>query len=129
MRPSAGQAAVELVLVLPFLLLLVLGTIQLGLVLNAQLGVTQAAREGAQLASTGGPYGQVVQLARTDAPLVQSLQVAESYAPDGSSVTVTVTGQVPVLVPDLPFLGSSVPVSASTTMLMDTPPTSGSGGA
>jgi Flp pilus assembly protein TadG len=46
-----GAAAVEFALLLPLLLLLVFGIIDFGRALNAQVTLTQAAREGARLAS------------------------------------------------------------------------------
>jgi Flp pilus assembly protein TadG len=48
-----GVAAVEFALLLPMLLLLVFGIIDFGRALNAQITLTQAAREGARLASVG----------------------------------------------------------------------------
>lgn len=50
-----GTAAVEFALVLPLLLLVVLGIIDFGRALNAQITLTQAAREGARLAALGQP--------------------------------------------------------------------------
>ena len=43
-----GAAAVELALVLPLLLLLLFGIVDFGLMLNSQIVVTSAAREGAR---------------------------------------------------------------------------------
>ena len=48
-----GSAAVEFALVLPLLLLLVFGIIDFGRALNAQITLTQAAREGVRLAALG----------------------------------------------------------------------------
>ena len=47
-----GQAVVELALTLPVLLLLLLGMINLGLTINAQIILTQAAWEGARAGAT-----------------------------------------------------------------------------
>ncbi len=61
-RPSIGRkardrgaTAVEFALVLPLLLLLVFGIIDFGRALNAQITLTQAAREGARLEALGDP--------------------------------------------------------------------------
>ena len=58
-RPSPGggcdqgAAAVEMALVLPLLLVLLFGIIDFGRALNAQIMLTEAAREGARAASLG----------------------------------------------------------------------------
>jgi Flp pilus assembly protein TadG len=48
-----GAVAVEFALLLPLLLLIVFGIIDFGRALNAQITLTQAAREGARFASVG----------------------------------------------------------------------------
>jgi len=50
-----GAAAVEFALLLPVLLLIVFGIIDFGRALNAQITLTQAAREGARLVALGQP--------------------------------------------------------------------------
>src|SRR4051812_29423306 len=50
-----GAAVVEFALLLPLLLLVVLGIVDFGRMLNAQQTLTQAAREGARLVALGQP--------------------------------------------------------------------------
>jgi len=86
-RPAAsdsrdrGSVAVEFALLLPVLLLIIFGVIDFGRMINVQITLTQAAREGARLASLG--YSTSAVQAR-----------AQSAATDLSPVTVTV-GNVP----------------------------------
>lgn len=54
-RGEQGAVAVEFALLLPVLVLLVFGIIDFGRVFNAQISVTQAAREGARLAALANP--------------------------------------------------------------------------
>ena len=54
---SGGAVPVELALALPILLLLLLGIIEAGLALNAQITMRQAAAEAARLASVGENIG------------------------------------------------------------------------
>ena len=58
-RRDRGATAVEFALLVPLLLLLVFGIIDFGRALNAQITITQAAREGARLASVGQPASAV----------------------------------------------------------------------
>jgi Flp pilus assembly protein TadG len=76
-----GATAVEFALLLPVLLLLLFGIIDFGRALNAQVTLTQAAREGARLAA----LGQSNVVSRTQA-------AATGLSP----VTVTVTTSCPV---------------------------------
>jgi hypothetical protein len=52
-KGERGQGLVEMALILPFLLILVVGLVEAGLVLNRQLTVVNAAREGARFGATG----------------------------------------------------------------------------
>ena len=59
-RREDGAAAVEFALLLPLLVLLLFGFIQLGLAFNARIQATNAAREAARLAAVGIPdWGNV----------------------------------------------------------------------
>jgi Flp pilus assembly protein TadG len=77
-----GTAAVEFALVVPVLLLIVFAIIDFGRLLNAQIELTGAAREGARLAVLG--YSDAA---------IQARVVAA--APDLSGVTVTVAASCP----------------------------------
>ena len=54
-RSRCGQAVVEFAIVLPILLLLILGLINLGVLVNAQIILTQAVWEGARAGATLDP--------------------------------------------------------------------------
>ncbi|MEP6648391.1 MAG: TadE/TadG family type IV pilus assembly protein [Lapillicoccus sp.] len=56
-RRDAGASAVELAIVLPVLALLAFGIIDFGRMLNAQIQLSQAAREGVRLAALAGGSG------------------------------------------------------------------------
>jgi Flp pilus assembly protein TadG len=62
-----GSVAVEFALLLPVLLLLIFGVIDFGRAINAQITLTQAAREGARLASLGYSTSAVTTRAQTAA--------------------------------------------------------------
>jgi hypothetical protein len=64
-RRDGGAAAVETALVLPILLLIVFGIIDFGRMLNAQISLTEAAREGARAESLGASVETRVDTATT----------------------------------------------------------------
>lgn len=86
-----GAAAVEFAIVLPVLLMLVFGIIDFGRALNAQVTLTQAAREGARLEA----LDQDDVVTRTQAAAaglnpVPGVSISSS-CPDGDDAVVAVT--------------------------------------
>ena len=58
-KRERGQGLVETVFVLPFLLVLVVGIVEVGLALNRQLTVVNAAREGARFGAFGASASDI----------------------------------------------------------------------
>lgn len=71
-RDDAGSAVVEFVAVVPLLLLVVLGVVQVGLALFVRSTVTSAATEGARVAALAGGDPAVAR-ARIQASLASTL--------------------------------------------------------
>lgn len=96
-QKERGAVAVEMAMLLPLLLLILIGTIEFGRVLNVQISMTQAAREGARYAAIHYKDSGLNVTAATlaAAPSLSGLPVgvsnnASSCTP-GSNVTVTTT--------------------------------------
>lgn len=94
-KNERGAVAVEMAILLPLLLLILIGIMEFGRVLNVQVSLTQAAREGARYAAVHYQDGglNVSGTALAAAPSLDGLGVsvsdnASSCAP-GSNVTVT----------------------------------------
>jgi Flp pilus assembly protein TadG len=105
-RSDRGAAAVEFALLLPLLMLLIFGIIDFGRALNAQITITQAAREGARLDALGQPNAAVVSRTQTAATGLNlpASGVAETFVcPTGAGATadakVTVTYQFSFVTP------------------------------
>ncbi len=102
---EAGQASVELALVLPLLMVLVLSGVQAALWFHAAQVVTAAAQEGAAAARAAGASAEAGHAAAGDTldqlgrGLVVDARVAVVREPDW--VKVQVMGQAPSLLPGL----------------------------
>jgi Flp pilus assembly protein TadG len=89
-RDDRGAAAVELAIVLPLLLVILFGIIDFGRMLNTQIALTQAAREGVRglaLGTSTDPTSTV----RTDAFPVTGVNVAYTTCPANPSPTSVAT--------------------------------------
>ncbi len=84
-----GAAAVEFALLLPVLLLIVFGIIDFGRALNAQITLTQAAREGARLAAVGLPADVVVARTQAAATTLTGVTVSVTGCPTGAGLDAT----------------------------------------
>lgn len=83
-RSEDGAAAVEFALVLPVLIMLILGILEFGLAYNAQITVTNAAREGART--------MVIQNSPSAAKTaVETVSSALNPAITDSEITITVS--------------------------------------
>ena len=87
-----GAVAVELALLLPMLLLIVFGIIDFGRALNAQITLTQAAREGARLAALNQP--NVVSRTQAAAVGLSPVSVTVTSCPAGAAAGVNAIVQV-----------------------------------
>ena len=107
-RDSRGSAAVEFALVLPVVLLLVLGIVDFGRMLNAQITVSAAAREGARWAAlrldttTGVTVASRVTTASpglAPAPTTAVLSSCPATPAAGQNASVTVSATYTLLTP------------------------------
>jgi Flp pilus assembly protein TadG len=98
-----GAAAVEFALVFPLLLLIVFGIIDFGRALNAQITLTQAAREGAGLDAVGDASGTVITATKQAATGLSPVNVSVIACPPGvnpsQNATVSVTYQFSFITP------------------------------
>ncbi|QCU77506.1 pilus assembly protein [Citricoccus sp. SGAir0253] len=123
-----GAAAVEFALVVPVLLAIVLGIIEFGMIFNAQIQVTAAARDAARVVSiTDEPataMGDAVNVALASAPTVPIAPASVNIAvvpagtaanpcPAGSEVTVTINHSVDSLTG---LFGAATPLTGTGVM-------------
>lgn len=84
LKNQKGQAIVESAIVLPIILLLLLGMVEVGRVCNAYLVVTHAARHGARYGAVGADDTEIAaRIASVSTPL----------DPSDLTITITPTGE------------------------------------
>jgi len=123
-RGEKGQTLVEFALVLPVVVLLVVGMLQFGRLLNIWLIVSNGAREGARHAAVGLTEAEVTQNVRDACPTLDldSLAITVIGAEGPKGVPVTVAVEYPVDITPLfepLFPQDPYPVSADVTMRME----------
>jgi Flp pilus assembly protein TadG len=120
-RDASGQATVEAALVLPFVLLLLLAVVQVGVLVRAQVLVTHAAREAARAAAVDADDHDVTlaaQQATTLDPQHMSVTVT-GRGQRGSEVTVRVGYRAPTDVPLIGALLGDVDLDGEATMRVE----------
>jgi len=80
-----GQALVELALALPILVVLLLGILEFGMLLNAYLTVEHGAREGARLGATGAGDQAIVDRVVASCPGLDPARLEVVISPPASS--------------------------------------------
>ena len=127
-REQKGQSTVEFAILLPFLILLLLGIIQFGIIFSSYITVTSAAREGARIAIVGASDSEIKNKVIDSAaatPFLEQLTPADitvtpSTRVQRQPVIVSVNASVKILVPFLDYLvGSSFPVTSRAQMLVE----------
>lgn len=117
-----GQAAVELALCLPVVMLVLLGVVQVGVVVRDELLVQQAAREAARAASVSSAPSVAAGRAATrvlDAARLRGVGTATGTS--GGMVRVTVRASSPTEVPFIGALLGDVTHVASAVMVLEPP--------
>lgn len=120
-RGARGQATVEVALLLPFVVLLAMMVVQIGVVVRDQVLVVHAAREGARVAAVDPALAATVAAVQGAARLdPDRLTVAVSgRGGPGTLVTVRVTYRAPTEVPLIGRLVGDVTLVEEATMRVE----------
>jgi len=120
-RDDAGQASVELALLLPVVLLLVLVVLQIGLVGRDVVRVTHASREAARAAATDDDPRAALAAAIASSDLDPERVEVEVVGREGpgSRVTVTVRYRAPTAVPLVGGLVGDRTLRSTATMRVE----------
>jgi Flp pilus assembly protein TadG len=120
---DAGQASVELALLLPIVVLLLLAVLQVGLLTRDLVLVTHASREAVRAAATDPDPGAATRAALDSSGLSDDrLRVrVTGRGQAGSRVAVTVSYRAPTTVPLVGALLADRTIRSSATMRVEGP--------
>jgi Flp pilus assembly protein TadG len=118
-RHESGQAAVELALALPVVVVLLLGMLQVALVGRDQLAVELAAREAARAAAVSAEPGTAARLAADRVTTLRPLTVDVNVG--ATTVTVTIGHHSRTDVALVGRLIADVDLQATATMVLEPP--------
>lgn len=125
-KNQKGQALVEFAIILPLLLLLIMGIIQFGMIINAYLSIQNAAREGARAGILGSSDTEIESIMINTLPalnadsLIVNITPSEADRSSGDPLTVNVRYNYPIIIPIIDSLFSNtVVLNAETSMRIE----------
>lgn len=126
LKSRKGQALVETALTLPILLLVVMGIIEFGRIFNAELIVSNAAREGARYAALHSTDAQIQTTVQNLTPTLNQNNISVIITPQqasrtsGTAATVEVDYNLQIIAPFVNIIiGNPFKISSQTTMRVE----------
>jgi len=126
LKNEKGQSLVEFAILLPVLLLLLMGILEFGLMLNSYLTINNSAREGARLGIVTGSNIEIEELINNISPnldtanLVVNIMPLEGSRQSGDTLTVEVIYNYQVVIPIISnILNHVVVLKAQTSMRIE----------
>ncbi len=121
LKSQRGQAIVEMALVLPLLLMLLMGMVEVGRIGNAYLTATHAARHGARYGAIGGSNTEITDKVLQAAPTFDPSKVTVGIEPHnrgiGDDITVSVSYPIVLITPVVSGIIPN-PVFVTSTVIM-----------
>ena len=118
-RRDGGQAAVELALALPLVMVILLGAVQVALVARDQIGVVHAAREAARAAAVSADPQADASEAALGATTLDRSRLTVAVAESDGRVRVDIAYQAPTDVPLVGGLLDDVRLTATAIMRVE----------
>jgi Flp pilus assembly protein TadG len=126
LKNHKGQSLVEFAIILPLLLLLVIGIIEFGMMLNSYLAINNAAREGARAGIVGSRNDEIQNLILSTSPALDAQNLKITITPSdgsrksGDTLTVAVTYNYYFTIPILGgIFNNAVPLNAQVSMRIE----------
>lgn len=120
-----GQALVEMALILPILIILIFGAVEIGRICFVQISINNAARAGVRVASIGATDTKITETVDDNIHLDTTTRTivispAEDLRNSGEEVTVNVSYPVTLIFPLIDtFISNPYDVNATYTMRLE----------
>lgn len=125
-RDKRGQALVEFAIILPVLLLILMGIVQFGLVINDYLTISNLSREGAREGIVNTSDYEIDNAVLTRAVNIDTTKMTIGISPSedsrttGQTLTVTITYNCSLIVPIISnIFGGQVVLTSQTSMRIE----------
>ncbi|WP_373231873.1 TadE family protein [Cohnella sp.] len=124
-KEQKGQSLVEFALLLPLLLLLICGIVDLGRLLFAFVSLNMTSQEAVRLGGLGKDDAEIVSYARNhvrvgDASELQvTISPGQSTRKSGENITVTLTYSLPLVTPLMTEIMPDPVLSANSTIRVE----------
>lgn len=125
-KNEKGQALVEFAIILPILLLLIMGILQFGMLINSYLTLENSSREGARLGIVGGTNSDIQNIVIKTAPTLDPSAITINITPSdgtrnsGDTLTINLTYNYKLTIPIISQLfNNSVMLNAQTSMRIE----------
>lgn len=122
-KNQKGQALVEFAMIVPILLLLVMGIVQLGMMINSYITIENASREGARSGSVGDTDSEIRNVVISTSPTLDAKYLTVTITPSeasrvsGDTLTVKLTYNYKITIPIISRLFNDVVVLNSQTSM------------
>lgn len=121
-----GQSLVEFTIVLPIILLILMGILEFGIMLNCYLTLNNVSREGARLGIVGGSNAEIESLIKNTSPNLNHDRLTIIITPEegsrksGESLTVTLSYKYQVFLPIISSkIGDKIILKSQTSMRIE----------
>lgn len=125
-QKKKGQAMVEFALLMPILILLIMGLLEFGLILNTYLAMNNAAREGARAGISGATDVQIQTAVLNTSPSLNPAYLTLTITPtqltrkSGDTLKVTVNYNYHTIIPLIgSILHNVIGLNAQTSMRVE----------
>lgn len=125
-RNKKGQSIVEMALILPIIMLLFMGIVDFGRIMNSQIQISSASRSGARLAAIGKSDNDIISTVNISTSTLKEENLIITISPNQASrgsediVTVLVEYDIQILTPGVSLItGNPYRLSSDTSMIVE----------